>query len=161
MLAEPGWGPAGLAAHLGVTETEIHHALDTLVGLALIRESVEHPGALRPVDPQSALQSLLLRQQQDIQRQQQQMRESRLAFSRLVADVARQQPDTGSDLVETVIGLDKVHQRPVDMHHGPPTGGCTTSAEQSTTPSRPARISHRAAATASAACGRPSRARIA
>ncbi|GAA0623073.1 hypothetical protein GCM10010174_47670 [Kutzneria viridogrisea] len=111
MLVEPDWGPARLAEHLRVTGNEIREALDTLVDLALMRESVERPGTLRPVDPHSALQALILRQQQDIQRQQQQMRESQLAFSRLVAEVAGRQPDTKSDKVETIIGLDNVHQR--------------------------------------------------
>jgi DNA-binding CsgD family transcriptional regulator/sugar-specific transcriptional regulator TrmB len=111
MLAEPDWGPDRLAGQLAVTETEIHQALDTLVGLALIRESAEQPGVLRPVDPGSALQALLLRQQQDIQQQQQRMRDSQLAVSRLVADVSRQQQDTPPEQIETIIGLDNVHRR--------------------------------------------------
>jgi DNA-binding HxlR family transcriptional regulator len=41
-----------------VTGTELRRALDTLVDLALIRESVERPGLLRTVDPHSALHAL-------------------------------------------------------------------------------------------------------
>jgi DNA-binding CsgD family transcriptional regulator/sugar-specific transcriptional regulator TrmB len=108
MLTEQDWGPARLAGHLGVGENEIRESLDTLVGLALIRESAEQPGVLRPIDPQSALQALLLRQQQDIHHQ---MRESQLAVSRLVADVARQQPGSAPEQIETIIGLDNVHRR--------------------------------------------------
>lgn len=111
MLAERDWGPARIAEHLRVTETEVHEALDTLVGLALIRQSVERPGTLRPVDPGLALHALLLRQQRDIQQQQQQMRESQLAVSRLVADLTGQRQDSATDQVEVLSGLDNVHRR--------------------------------------------------
>jgi len=118
MLDHPTYGVAGLAAHLRITEQAVQRALDELAELALLRPSWESPDLLRPVSPQTGLQSLLARQQAELLERQHQLDESRAAFEAMVAErLDRHRNDGGHTEFEDIIGLDAVRDRLEQLTH--------------------------------------------
>lgn len=110
MINVPGGGVAEVADHLGWPEDRVREGLDELARLSLIRPSSERPGEFWPVSPEVGLASLLVHQEAELRRRQDQLAESRLAVARLIdeyTDVNRQQLAD----VEQVDGLDAVRNR--------------------------------------------------
>ncbi|MGI5236592.1 LuxR C-terminal-related transcriptional regulator [Dactylosporangium sp. CA-139066] len=115
MLANPDWGVARLADELDVEPKQIHAALDELFELSLLRESVERDGHFRPVSPGVGLQSLIARQQADLDRRQQQIAESQAAMAAMVAEFTDRQTNDRPADVEHVIGMDMIQRRLEDL----------------------------------------------
>lgn len=111
MLAQPGWGVAELAAELAVPEHAVRSALDTLFELSLLRPSAERAGQLRAVSPKVGLQSLLARQQADLDRQMQRIAAGQAAMAAMVAQYAELTPDRQAPEAEQVLGLDAIQHR--------------------------------------------------
>ncbi|SDZ35360.1 regulatory protein, luxR family [Amycolatopsis xylanica] len=108
MITHRGWGVAQLARHLGVSETEVHTALDQLADLALVRQSLDDPGIVRPVDPEFGLVSLLQQRQAQLQRSQQELAESQAAITGMLADL---QTSGGRVEVDQLVGIDEIQDR--------------------------------------------------
>ncbi|MFF9221429.1 helix-turn-helix domain-containing protein [Streptomyces viridosporus] len=86
MLAEGAGGVAGLREALGWSEERTCAALDRLAALSLVRPSPDG-GPGRAVDPEVGLTSLLIDQEAEVLERQRQIRASRLAVTRMVADI--------------------------------------------------------------------------
>jgi DNA-binding CsgD family transcriptional regulator/sugar-specific transcriptional regulator TrmB len=111
MLAEPDWGVAELTGHLGVAESEVRAALDSLFELSLIRDPADRPGALYAVSPEVGLGSALALQQAQLARQQQRVAEGQAAMLNLIADLASSSRATAVPDAEQFIGMDAVNDR--------------------------------------------------
>ncbi|MFB6392227.1 LuxR family transcriptional regulator [Polymorphospora lycopeni] len=83
MLAEPTWGVAELARSVEVSTRQVHDALDELIELALVRESGDIPGRLRPTNPEVGLAPLLARARASIARQQYEIEATQAAVEAL------------------------------------------------------------------------------
>lgn len=110
MLAEPGWGIDELAQKLSIEEHAVRIALDRLFDLALLRRSGERDGELRAVSPQVGLQSLLARQQADIDQRMQRIAAGQAAMAVMVAEYA-ERPAQSTSESEQVLGYDAIQQR--------------------------------------------------
>lgn len=110
MRAQPEWGVAQLAEHLGTPAEAIRAALDALFELRLLRESFERPGTLRAVSPQAGLQALLDRQRDDLLVQQKRIIEQQTALGHLVGRFSSSEEESAPD-AEQLIGLDAVQER--------------------------------------------------
>jgi sugar-specific transcriptional regulator TrmB/DNA-binding CsgD family transcriptional regulator len=111
MLAEPDWGVAELAGHLGLSESEVRSALDSLFELSLARNSTDRPGGLHAVSPEVGLSSVLAVQQAQLARQQQRVAESQAAMLSLIADLASSSRATEVPEAERFVGMDAVNDR--------------------------------------------------
>ncbi|GAB3870656.1 LuxR C-terminal-related transcriptional regulator [Dactylosporangium cerinum] len=116
MLQQPGLGVAPLADALGVTAGEVRAALDELFELSLLRESVEHEGQLRAVNPGVGLQALLARQQAELERKQLLIAQSQTSVATLMAQYA-ERPVAALD-AERLVGLDAVQARLEELAQG-------------------------------------------
>ncbi len=83
LLRYPTWGVEDLVAHLGRSESEVHAALDVLVGTGLLRPSPGGAGPYRPVSPESGLGSLLVRTEAELYRRQQEIVATREAIAEI------------------------------------------------------------------------------
>lgn len=110
MVNHPAWGVADLVDELGLTEEAVQKALDRLFELALLRESVERPGALHVLDPDVGLRSVLARKQAELARRQQEVVESEAAISRLIDDLSRTRLEHCSSAIE-LLGMDAIQDR--------------------------------------------------
>ncbi|MBR7834737.1 helix-turn-helix transcriptional regulator [Actinospica durhamensis] len=97
-----------LAAMLALPETAIGAALDALLDAGLLRESREHVGQLRAVDPEVGLELLLRRQEADLAREQQELAMRREAAARAVAELAALRPKDGKDTTRQLVGVDAI-----------------------------------------------------
>ncbi|MEU9760887.1 LuxR C-terminal-related transcriptional regulator [Streptomyces sp. NPDC047985] len=86
MLAGGTGGVSGLASQLGWTESRFRAALDRLAALSLVRPSADG-GPGRPVDPELGLTALLMSQEEEVLERQRQISASRLAMTRMLADI--------------------------------------------------------------------------
>lgn len=111
MLERPEASVTELAARTGMSEDAVREAFDELARLALLRPSWEDPHTLRPVSPETGLESLLARQQADLLRRQHQFEEGRAALAVLVADRASRSSGGQHTDVEELHGIDAVRER--------------------------------------------------
>ena len=107
MLDHSGHGVDQLADVCGMTPARVHHCLDELGQLMLIRASSEHPGQMRAVDPEIGLADMVARQEADLAARQAELAASRAAVTRMVADRA----ETRSTVGERLIGMDAIQNR--------------------------------------------------
>jgi len=108
MLAEPRIGVAQLAEGLGWTDAQVRGGLDELARLSLLRPSWEAPGALRLVNPEVGLSSLLAEQEAELVERQRQIAASRAAVAAVVADYADLNPSRQHSDIEQLVGIDAV-----------------------------------------------------
>ncbi|WP_051817996.1 hypothetical protein [Kitasatospora sp. NRRL B-11411] len=101
MLDHPDHGVAELAAHCGLSPSEVHAALDELGRRALVRASTERPGRVRAVGPEIGLADLIAEQEAELAERQAQLAVSKAAVTRLVADRAEQRSAYGERLLGT------------------------------------------------------------
>ncbi|MDH6111685.1 DNA-binding CsgD family transcriptional regulator/sugar-specific transcriptional regulator TrmB [Kitasatospora sp. MAP12-15] len=111
MLAHPGDGVAALVQRLGLSESEIREALDSLSELSLLRPSHERQGELRAVSPDVGMELLMARQQHDLAAQQLRIEASRAAAAQLIAEYSDLRPTGSQAGVEQLIGLDAIRDR--------------------------------------------------
>lgn len=113
MVDDPSSGVEALAERLGVGETEIREALDTLVEMALLRRSREQADKLIPVPPAVGLQYLMQRQEEELAARRQAIEETRATAARLIAEQAA--PSSSAEAVsrdtEHLIGADAIQDR--------------------------------------------------
>ncbi|MER6769717.1 helix-turn-helix transcriptional regulator [Streptomyces bacillaris] len=110
MLRQPGIDVAGLTESLGLEETEVRRALDTLADLALIRTSCDKPGAVYPVNPELGFQAILAKRQAEIARRQQALEEAKAQAASVLAHYMLEYT-AGRVGVELLSGLDAVRLR--------------------------------------------------
>ena len=110
MLERPYDGVAQMAEKSGLTETQVHAALDELADLMLVRTSREQPDRLRAVAPHIALEDMVRRQEAELAARQAQVASTRAAVARLVADGAAGFA-AGSGQLEQLLGLDAIQER--------------------------------------------------
>jgi DNA-binding CsgD family transcriptional regulator/sugar-specific transcriptional regulator TrmB len=115
MLEDQEAGPAELAARVGIPECDVRKTLDTLAELSLVRPSWDDPPILRPVSPDVGLDALLARQQSELMRREQQIREGRAVMATIIADFAGSRPNAGHPDVEELLGLDAVRERLAEL----------------------------------------------
>ncbi len=108
MLAEPRIGVAQLAERLGWSDAQVRGGLDELAHLSLLRPSWEAPGALRLVNPEVGLSSLLAEQEAELIERQRQIAASRAAVAAVVADYADLNPSRQHSDIEQLVGIDAV-----------------------------------------------------
>lgn len=108
LLSMPSAGPSELAESLALPEATVRSALDALLDAELLRESREHVGRLRAVDPEVGLDLLLRRQEAKLAREQQELAKRREAAARAVAEFAELRPKDGRDGTRRLIGVDAI-----------------------------------------------------
>lgn len=112
MLAEPAWGIAEIAAHLGWRVDDVYLVLDRLAELKLLRQGPG--GANTLVSPQAGLSALLARSEAELARRQQEIEASRTA----IADLARTYGTAAgmdAEILERLDGVAAVRDRLVEM----------------------------------------------
>lgn len=114
VLWNPSWCVGEIVEHLGATEAQVRRALDDLVGLRLLRPSVERPSDYRPVSPEVGFASLLARGEAELLRQQQEMAQARAAIASIAVEYARVK---GHEEVVRLDGLDAVRSRLEELAH--------------------------------------------
>ncbi|MER8035467.1 helix-turn-helix domain-containing protein [Streptomyces hydrogenans] len=110
LLTESAEGVEGLAARLGITESQVRDALDRLVDLELLRPSRDVPGMLRPVSPEIGFETVLRHQEAELLRRQEELLRSKETVARTVAAYAAERPASLED-AERLIGLDAIQSR--------------------------------------------------
>ena len=108
MVTHREWGIRQVAGTLGMSEQDVRSALDRLADLALVRQSLEHPGTLRPVDPEFGLLSLVQTRQAELHRSQQELAESHAAVSELISTLQTAAPRVE---IDQLIGIDEIQSR--------------------------------------------------
>lgn len=111
LLSSPGSDIQALADHVGMAESEIAAALDTLADLALIGRSWPDTGSVVPVSPETGLQTLLAKQKLELAQRQQEIEAGQRAAAALVADYLAEASADGSRLVERLDGVAAVRRR--------------------------------------------------
>ncbi|MFG2042363.1 LuxR family transcriptional regulator, partial [Dactylosporangium sp. NPDC048998] len=111
MLTKPAWGVAELAEELAVEQDEIRSALDELFELSLLRQSVEQDGHFRAVTPSVGLQSLLARQQAELDQRTQRIAAGQAAMAAIVAEYADRQSPPDPAETDQVLGMDAILQQ--------------------------------------------------
>lgn len=109
ILAEPSCGIDDLCESLRLREHEVRSSLDELVRYALLRESRDQPGQLRPVPPQVGLETLLKRQEEDLARRQRELIATKAQVAELVSEYAQLRPDVSIGGTRRLVGLDAIH----------------------------------------------------
>jgi len=111
MLELPEANLEDLARRLDLDRAQLLDALDDLARMSLLHRPVAGPEPVRLVDPEVGLAALLARQQTEVARRQQEIEESRAAFSTLLAARAEQQPRAAEPGVDRLIGIDAIRAR--------------------------------------------------
>jgi Predicted transcriptional regulators len=111
MLELPQASLEDLARHLNLDRATLLEALDDLARMSLLHRPLAGPEPVRPVDPEVGLAALLARQQAEVARRQQELEESRAAFSTLLATRAEQQSKGAEPVVERIVGIDAIRDR--------------------------------------------------
>ncbi|MFE2286466.1 LuxR C-terminal-related transcriptional regulator [Streptomyces sp. NPDC059443] len=114
LLAEQTYGVDELCLALGLTEDQVRQALDQMFALALVRRSSDRTGGWRAVDPQTGLQTLLARQNAELEQKRARIAVSQAEIAAMIAERTAAQPSdaTGS---ERLIGIDAVISR-IEQH---------------------------------------------
>jgi DNA-binding CsgD family transcriptional regulator len=111
MLTHPGWGVGDMAQHLRMPESEIRESLNRLADLTLLRQSLDAPERMHPVNPEVGLPLLLERQHAELLDRQHRLAKGRAAVSQLIADYATVRPVGSSDGAEGLYGMDAIQSR--------------------------------------------------
>jgi DNA-binding CsgD family transcriptional regulator/sugar-specific transcriptional regulator TrmB len=111
LLTHPRWGVGHLVQHLATDEQTVRAALDELFDLALLRHSSEREGEMRAVSPNVGLQSLLARQQADVEHRMQRIAAGQAAVAAMLAEYGDQAPAEEAPEAERVIGPDAIQNR--------------------------------------------------
>lgn len=93
MLRQPTWGVAEIAGSTNLTTHDVHAALDELIELTLVRESLGSPGQLRPTSPEVGLAALLARARASIAQRQSEIESTQLAIELLTEAHETGHPD--------------------------------------------------------------------
>lgn len=125
MAAKPqGWGVDAIADHLELDPWQVREALDRLAELTLLRPSIQDPATWRAVSPQSGLQTLLQRQQQELDRRQRELSQSYGAVTRIIEELADSGATAPADS-EHLIGLDAIQAKLEQFADQATTSVCT------------------------------------
>jgi DNA-binding CsgD family transcriptional regulator/sugar-specific transcriptional regulator TrmB len=117
MLERRELGVTGISQHLGLSESKVRDALDRLADLALLRNSLDVPGELRPVSPEVGLRLLLQRQELELLARQERFAKSQAAISELISGYTAAGTDGSRDGVERLEGLDAIQRRLEELAH--------------------------------------------
>ncbi|MEU3652165.1 LuxR C-terminal-related transcriptional regulator [Streptomyces sp. NPDC032161] len=109
MLAGGTGGISGLVSQLGWTEERFRAALDRLAALSLVRPSADG-GPGRPVDPELGLTALLMSQEEEVLERQRQISASRLAMTRMLADIRASGGQTANE-VQKLRTMDQIQSK--------------------------------------------------
>ncbi|HEY7142692.1 MAG TPA: helix-turn-helix domain-containing protein [Streptosporangiaceae bacterium] len=108
LLDQPTARAVEIAGRLGISQQDVHDALDELSRLSLVRPSWENPGTVRPVSPDIGLECLLARQEAELLQRQNQLESSRGVIAALAAQLPAE-PDEPADAdITQVHGLDAI-----------------------------------------------------
>jgi DNA-binding CsgD family transcriptional regulator/sugar-specific transcriptional regulator TrmB len=118
LLSQPRWGVGELVRHLATDEDTVRAALDELFDLALLRHSSEREGELRAVSPTVGLQSLLARQQADVEHRMQRIAAGQAAVAALLAEYSDGATTEEAPEAERVIGPDAIQNRLEELGQG-------------------------------------------
>jgi DNA-binding CsgD family transcriptional regulator/sugar-specific transcriptional regulator TrmB len=118
MLINRAWGVSEIAVSLGIPESEVRESLSRLAELALLRQSLDAPDRMHPVNPEVGLQLLLGRQHAEVLERQQRLAESRAAVSQLITDYTTVQPVGVPDGAERLDGMDAIQLRLEELAWG-------------------------------------------
>ncbi|MBW6432473.1 helix-turn-helix transcriptional regulator [Actinoplanes hulinensis] len=110
LLTHPRWGVRDLVEHLAADEDTVRGALDQLFDLALLRPSAEREGELRAVSPTLGLQSLLARQQADVEHRLRRIAAGQAAVAAILAEYSDQAAEEAPE-AERVVGPDAIQSR--------------------------------------------------
>jgi DNA-binding CsgD family transcriptional regulator/sugar-specific transcriptional regulator TrmB len=111
MLLEPTFGVEELAEHLELPEEQVRAALDELARLSLARESRDHPGRLRAVEPNVAFDTMLRQHEHDVAQRLRTLADRRAAAAAAVAEYSTLLPNHPEAGSERLVGLDAVQAR--------------------------------------------------
>src|ERR1700733_2080481 len=98
-----------IAEELGMSEAEVHQALDELSRLSLVGLSRDDPDTVKPISPDVGLKYLLAREQVELLQRQAQIENGRTAIAALIEELStgRDEPPADISLVQ-VHGLDAI-----------------------------------------------------
>src|SRR5580658_5022357 len=109
LLDQPTARAAEIASHLGISEDDVHAALDDLSRLSLVSSSWENPGTVRLISPDIGLSCLLARLEAELLQRHSELESSRDVIAALASQLSAQDgalpPDT--DVLQ-VFGLDAI-----------------------------------------------------
>ncbi|HEY6312647.1 MAG TPA: LuxR C-terminal-related transcriptional regulator [Streptosporangiaceae bacterium] len=112
LLNRPTAGVQEIAKLLGLSEEQVHDALDELARLSLVRSLSEQPGTIHPVSPEIGLEYLLAREQAELLNRQHQIECSRASVAALVASLSSHQDDPPTNVsLSQVFGLDAIRTK--------------------------------------------------
>jgi DNA-binding CsgD family transcriptional regulator len=111
MLKDPTGGLAEIGSRLGWTEGRVRAALDELAQLSLVRPSWDNPDALRAIEPEVGLASLLASREAELRRRQDEINAGRQALELAVSEYSHlSRSRRGSDM-ERLNSTDAVRLR--------------------------------------------------
>jgi DNA-binding CsgD family transcriptional regulator/sugar-specific transcriptional regulator TrmB len=111
MIAHADEGVAELARRLGCSQDRIRQGLDQLSALALIQPSDSDRSGFRAVNPETAMELLLARQQADLAAQKLKVAASRAAAARLIAECSSLLPRPPESDSEYLYGPQAIRDR--------------------------------------------------
>ncbi|WP_324615793.1 helix-turn-helix transcriptional regulator [Streptomyces sp. NRRL S-118] len=111
MLLHPHDGVAELARRLGRDQGRIRRALDRLSALALVRPTAQDADAMRAVNPEVGMDTLLAQQRAELAAQEQRLAETKALAARLAAEYHRMRPYEEQAEAEVLLGVETVRQR--------------------------------------------------
>ncbi|MEU9890239.1 LuxR C-terminal-related transcriptional regulator [Sphaerisporangium sp. NPDC051011] len=111
MLRFPDAGVSDLTRTLAVDEDQVRAALDDLARMALLRTPASGTETPRPVNPKVGLSALLARKEAEVARRRQEIEETRVAFTALLAQQSDTRSRMSEDGVERVEGIDEIRER--------------------------------------------------
>jgi DNA-binding CsgD family transcriptional regulator/predicted ArsR family transcriptional regulator len=103
-----GWDIERIARQLDIDHWRVRACLDRLAELTLLRESHAAPGAWRAVSPAIGLQTLLRRQEDELQKRQRELAATHLAVGQLLEDLPLTADQAHS---QRLIGIDAVQAK--------------------------------------------------
>jgi DNA-binding CsgD family transcriptional regulator/sugar-specific transcriptional regulator TrmB len=117
LLTRPGLGVTELCETLELPESAVRQAIDSLLDTGMLRESREHVGRLRAVDPEVGLEVLLRRQEEELARQERDLLARRSAAAEAVAELARLRAGGNGEAPRRLIGTDAL-QAEIELRAG-------------------------------------------
>jgi DNA-binding CsgD family transcriptional regulator/sugar-specific transcriptional regulator TrmB len=120
LLDHPAAGVAEVSAILGMSEDQVHTALDELARLSLIRPMWQGTGTVSLISPDVALGYLVAREQAQLLQRQQQVERSRDAIAMLVAKLAEESEaaERAEIALSQVVGLDAIRTKLAELAYG-------------------------------------------